>query len=246
MGKVASTGTRSRPDRRWGSTWASTATATAALSRQGTGPQGRGADPGPTVHQGHQVDLGPGPAATDADDHDPSTDGQGVRARRGGSTPRPTPGPRRTDPSGSASSGPTGGRRPQSQHRLVRARPIAPTPPPRPRPRRRAAPRPSPPRRRRPSPGPARPWPVAHWVNRASWAVEKASGNPPASSQGSPSGTARAQRSSTAAISAWAPPPTTAMTRSPTAKRAARRPTATTSPATSRPGMSAGTPGGAG
>ena len=52
--------------------------------------------------------------------------------------------------------------------------------------------------------------------------------------------------SSTRARSAWAPPPTSAITRSPTANRVTRAPTAATSPAISRPGMSCGHPGGAG
>ena len=55
-----------------------------------------------------------------------------------------------------------------------------------------------------------------------------------------------AARSCTTASSAWAPPPTTAITRSPSAKRPAAGPAATTSPASSTPGMSAGEPGGAG
>ncbi len=85
-----------------------------------------------------------------------------------------------------------------------------------------------------------------HWVNSASWAVENASGNPPASAQPTVSGTASACVSSTTARVAWAPPPTTAITRSPVAKRVTRRPTAATTPASSSPGMSAGEPAGAG
>ena len=45
---------------------------------------------------------------------------------------------------------------------------------------------------------------------------------------------------------AWAPPPTTAITRSPGRKRVTCRPAATTTPASSMPGMSWGQPGGAG
>jgi hypothetical protein len=77
MGNVACTGTRIRPDRaRWGSTWASTAAATAAFSSR-TGPATSRPDPRPTMHQGHEVDLGPRPAPT-PDHHDPSADGQGA------------------------------------------------------------------------------------------------------------------------------------------------------------------------
>ena len=83
-------------------------------------------------------------------------------------------------------------------------------------------------------------------MNSASWAVEKASGNPPASAQPTVSGTASACVSSTTARVAWAPPPTTAITRSPGAKRVTRRPTPATTPASSSPGMSAGEPAGAG
>ena len=83
-------------------------------------------------------------------------------------------------------------------------------------------------------------------MKSASWAVQKTSGNPPASGQGSASGTASAWDSSTRATVAWAPPPTTAMTRSPGPNSVTCRPTATTSPAISMPGMSCGHPGGAG
>ncbi len=84
------------------------------------------------------------------------------------------------------------------------------------------------------------------WVNRASWAVVNTSGNPPASSQSSSSGTGRAWRSCTTASWAWPAPPTTAMTRSPAENRRAPGPASTTSPASSNPGMSWGMPGGAG
>ena len=67
-----------------------------------------------------------------------------------------------------------------------------------------------------------------------------------AAGQSSGSGTGMAARSCTTASSAWPPPPTTAMTRSPSEKRRAFGPVATTSPASSRPGMSGGEPGGAG
>ena len=69
---------------------------------------------------------------------------------------------------------------------------------------------------------PARP----HWVKSASNAVVYTSGNPPASGHGTPSGTGRRCRSCTTARSAWAPPPTTAMTRSPMANRLVPGPSA--------------------
>ena len=50
-------------------------------------------------------------------------------------------------------------------------------------------------------------------------------------------------RSWTVASSAWPAPPAMPMTRSPSAKRVAPGPSAATSPASSRPGMSAGMPG---
>ncbi len=83
-------------------------------------------------------------------------------------------------------------------------------------------------------------------VNSASWAVVTFSGIAPACSQGRVDGTGMAARSCTTNRSAWPPPASTAITRSPTAKRVAPRPIATTSPAASSPGMSAGTPGGGG
>jgi hypothetical protein len=85
-----------------------------------------------------------------------------------------------------------------------------------------------------------------HWLNRASWAVVNTSGKPPASGHGNPSGTGSASRSGTIASSAWPPPATTAITRSPVSKCWAPGPATTTSPAISRPGTSAGAPGGAG
>ena len=100
---------------------------------------------------------------------------------------------------------------------------------------------------------PAAPWTSSRsptvspaWVNSASWAVVNTSGTPPAAVQSSSSGTGIAVRSCTTASSAWPPPATIAITRSPGSKRSARRPQAETSPASSRPGMSAGAPGGAG
>ena len=60
------------------------------------------------------------------------------------------------------------------------------------------------------------------------------------------SGTGKAVVRERSTSSACAPPPTTAMTRSPTTKRSTPGPTAVTTPASSRPGMSAGQPGGAG
>ena len=84
------------------------------------------------------------------------------------------------------------------------------------------------------------------WVKTASCAVVKTSGKPPAAGQSSASGTGIAARSCTVASSAWPPPPTTAITRSPSSKRVAPGPSAATSPASSRPGMSCGEPGGAG
>ena len=80
----------------------------------------------------------------------------------------------------------------------------------------------------------------AAWVKSASWAVVKTSGTPPAAVQSSSSGTGIAVRSCTTANSAWPPPATIAITRSPGSKRPTRRPQATTSPASSRPGMSGG------
>ena len=74
------------------------------------------------------------------------------------------------------------------------------------------------------------------WVKSASWAVVKTSGTPPAAVQSSSSGTGIAVRSWTTANSAWPPPATIAITRSPGSKRPTRRPQATTSPASSRPG----------
>ncbi len=100
---------------------------------------------------------------------------------------------------------------------------------------------------------PAAPWTSTRspttspaWVNSASCAVVNASGTPPAAIQSSSSGTGIAARSCTSASSPWPPPPTTAMTRSPVSKRVTPRPAPTTSPASSRPGMSGGEPGGAG
>jgi len=72
------------------------------------------------------------------------------------------------------------------------------------------------------------------------------SGKPPASSQVMFSGTSMALPSSTTINSAWAPPPTRAMTRSPMPKRRTSEPVPITSPANSIPGMSWGYPGGAG
>ena len=83
-------------------------------------------------------------------------------------------------------------------------------------------------------------------VKSASWAVVKTSGTPPAGGQSRRSGTAISVRSWTTASSAWPPPPTIPITRSPSAKRVAPGPSSATSPASSRPGMSAGEPGGAG
>ena len=59
-------------------------------------------------------------------------------------------------------------------------------------------------------------------------------------------GTGMSWRSWTVASSAWPAPPAMPMTRSPTAKRVAPGPSSATSPASSRPGMSAGIPGGGG
>ncbi len=83
-------------------------------------------------------------------------------------------------------------------------------------------------------------------VKRASCAVVKTSGTAPAASQSSSSGTGMAVRSWTTASSAWPPPATIDITRSPTSKRWTPEPTSMTSPASSRPGMSCGAPGGAG
>ena len=85
-----------------------------------------------------------------------------------------------------------------------------------------------------------------HCVKTASCAVVKTSGVPPAAGQSSASGTGMSWRSWTTASSACPPPPTIAMTRSPSSNRRAPGPSAATSPASSRPGMSAGEPGGAG
>ncbi len=57
------------------------------------------------------------------------------------------------------------------------------------------------------------------WENRASWAVENTSGNPPAAEPSNEDGTGIANDSSNEHSSAWAPPDTTAMTLSPTPKR---------------------------
>ena len=59
-------------------------------------------------------------------------------------------------------------------------------------------------------------------------------------------GTRMASRSWTTTYSACPPPPTIPITRFPGAHRPAPSPTASTSPAYSSPGMSAGAPGGAG
>ena len=83
-------------------------------------------------------------------------------------------------------------------------------------------------------------------MNSASWAVKKTSGTPPAAIQSSSSGTGIATRSFTTASSAWPPPATIDITRSPASKRSTPSPVATTSPASSSPGMSCGAPGGAG
>ncbi len=95
---------------------------------------------------------------------------------------------------------------------------------------------------------PAAPWirtrsPSVRWpcVKRASWAVVKTSGTPPAAGQSSDAGTAISWRSWTTASSAWPPPPTIAITRSPIEKRVAPAPSRATSPASSSPGMSWGT-----
>ncbi len=100
---------------------------------------------------------------------------------------------------------------------------------------------------------PAAPWTSSRsptissaWVKSASWAVKKTSGVPPAATQSSSSGTGIATRSLTTASSACPPPATIDITRSPGSKRSTPSPTATTSPASSSPGMSSGTPGGGG
>ena len=68
------------------------------------------------------------------------------------------------------------------------------------------------------------------WVNRASWAVVKTSGTPPAETQSSSSGIGITSRSLTAISSACPPPPTTAITRSPGSKRCTPGPVSATSP----------------
>ena len=100
---------------------------------------------------------------------------------------------------------------------------------------------------------PAAPWTSSRsptvrpaWLNSASWAVVKTSGTPPAGVHSISSGTGMAADSWTIASSACPPPATTAITRSPGSKRVTSRPTSATSPASSRPGMSCGAPGGAG
>ena len=80
----------------------------------------------------------------------------------------------------------------------------------------------------------------------ASHAVRNASGIAAASVYAIPSGTAIVSSACTTTNSAWAPPPTSPMTRSPTCHRVTPGPSASTSPAYSRPGMSAGQPAGAG
>ena len=84
------------------------------------------------------------------------------------------------------------------------------------------------------------------WVNSASCAVRYASGTAAASSSESGDGTASASSSWTTTYSAYAPPPTIPITRAPTLHLPAPAPVASTTPAYSRPGTSAGTPGGAG
>src|SRR3989454_6721362 len=74
----------------------------------------------------------------------------------------------------------------------------------------------------------------------------KASGMPPASTRSSGSGTRAQWAAATVRSSAWPPPAMIPITRSPGQGWATAEPTASTVPANSRPGMSAGAPGGAG
>ena len=203
------------------------------------GPQRRPADAQSALHDGEEVDLGSGAPATDTDDGDSSREGHGTEhtghAGRADSSRTTSKGPMPRASSGSAALAPkeaTASRNDACRTEATQRAPVAaasctpafPTPP--------AAPVTS---TRSPR---ARP----HWVNSASWAVENASGNPPASGQLTSRGTGMATRSSTTASSACAPPPTTAMTRSPIENRVVCRPVATTSPASSIPGMSGGDP----
>ena len=145
-------------------------------------------------------------------------------SRRTARAPRSASGATAVAPSSSTSA-----RRSSSPHRGR---------PPTPRRRGRAAPRPC---RRRPPPpctSSRSPGRSSAWVKSASWAVVNTSGTPPAAGQSSASGTGIAARSCTTESSAWPPPPTTAITRSPSSKRMRPVPSATTSPASSRPGMS--------
>ena len=81
-------------------------------------------------------------------------------------------------------------------------------------------------------------------MNSASWAVTKTSAAPPArAASPAPRAPAWRPRSCSTASSAWPPPPTIAITRSPSEKRCAPGPSPTTSPASSRPGMSCGRAG---
>ena len=179
-------GTRTtRPSASRGRTWRSIGAGPRWPSPRAAGPQRRAVDPGPLAHQREQVELGLGPAAH-ADHRDAPADRQRVevggqvgpadqlehdvertvaaRSPRSGTPVRRTPPPRRGGP------------------RCARWPPPAPAA--------TASCTPA-----RPTP-PAAPWtqsrsPMAspHCVNRASWAVVKTSGNPPAAGQSTPSGT---------------------------------------------------------
>ena len=213
MGKVAQTGTRMRPDARSGSTWAVTAAATSAFSRRvrarRVAPPMRARlvmrlirlssilAPEPTPMTTTRAPIGQMGQDSGAGWPPPPAR---ARRRRGHGRPhrpgrwppsRPAPRPRPAGP------GRGRWRPPWPRSPAASCTPAVPTPP--------AAPLTS-------TRSPMRSWP---WVKRASKAVEKASGKPPASGQGSRSGTASACDSSTTAKVGLAPPPTRAMTRSP-------------------------------
>ena len=198
----------------------------------------RGAvDPAPLLHEDVEADLARRAGAAHADHGDPAAGGERLdvalevrgsdqledhvegtlapRSPRGRSRGRPAPRRGREAPR----CGPLRSRARRPLGRAARPRS-------RPRPRRRVR-------------AGARPGRSCAWLKSASCAVVKTSGRPPAAGQSSGSGTGIAARSCTTASSAWPPPPTTAITRSPSAKRSAPGPSASTSPASSRPGMSA-------
>ena len=83
-------------------------------------------------------------------------------------------------------------------------------------------------------------------MKSASCDVTHASGIAAASSSDSASGILTSIRSCATASSAWASPDAIAITRSPGFQAVTPGPTAATSPASSRPGMSSRVPGGGG